>query len=333
MAWLVLICCFGCGDRGNQPYLFMTGSNFDTVPQPDYNRATTHGVALGKKLFFDPLLSQNGQVSCATCHHTERSFSDGVALSTSGVSGKKLIRHAPALFNLAWMPGYFWEGGAKNLESQVFGPLEHPDEMAADLPDLIRKLNMHPEYPRLFKAAFGKDTITTQYLARALAQYERTLISDHSRYDLWIRGEGGTLTPQELRGYQIYRTNCAACHTEGLFTDNAYHNNGLDSAFTDPAEEFIFYGRYRISLDSADIGKFKTPSLRNLSYTAPYMHDGRLATLEDVLAHYDHGVYYFPTLDPALQKQKNPGIPLTSEEMNDLRAFLRTLDDPITAKE
>jgi cytochrome c peroxidase len=324
---LLYLAFFACVQKDYNPPFIFTEIWPETVPQPETNIATIKGVALGQKLFSDPFLSENGKISCATCHQPDKAFSDGKALSDRGASGSVLLRHAPVLFNLAWMDGFFWDGGAKNLESQVFGPLSHPDEMGNDLAGLIDRLNRHSEYPALFKAAFGTDTISSQQLSRAFAQFERSLLSFGSRYDRWKKGKD-RMSNKELEGYRVYKSKCAACHTEGLFTDNLYHNNGLDSSYTDTRNELLYYGRYRITSDSADIGKYKTASLRNLAFSAPYMHDGRFATLNEVLDHYSAGVKNYPSLSEKLRPEgRIPGIALSSEEKESLLLFLNTLND------
>jgi len=305
----------------------------DTLPFPQRNPITKPGIALGKKLFFDPILSGNNQISCATCHQPSRAFTDGLALSDQGVSGKKLQRNVPSLVNLAWQKGSFWDGGAKDLESLVFGPLTHADEMGQDLHELVQELNEQTTYRSLFNKAFGKDTIYSALIARALAQYQRTLISAHSRYDRFIRKEpGAILTAIELKGMEVFEQKCGSCHQFGkgkndFFTDHAYHNNGLDSTYASGFEG-IFQGRFRVTRDSADMGKFKTPTLRNIALTAPYMHDGRFATLEAVLEHYDHEMVNSTTLDTVFQRgDGSVGIPLTEEEKEAIVVFLCTLTD------
>ncbi len=305
----------------------------DTLPFPQRNPITEDGIALGEKLFYDPILSSNNKISCATCHQPSRAFTDGLALSDRGVSGKKLHRNVPSLVNLAWQKGSFWDGGAKDLESLVFAPLTHPDEMGQDLRELVQELDEQATYRSLFKKAFGKDTIYSALIARALAQYQRTLISANSRYDRFIRNEPGAgFSEIELKGMKIFDQKCGSCHQFGkgendFFTDHAYHNNGLDSMYSSDFEG-IFQGRFRITRDSADMGKFKTPSLRNLTRTAPYMHDGRFPTLEAVLGHYDHKMINSTTLDAVFQKEDGSvGIPLTDEEKEAIVAFLHTLTD------
>ncbi|GAB2993007.1 cytochrome c peroxidase [Cyclobacterium sediminis] len=295
----------------------------DDFPQPERNYLSKEGMELGKTLFFDPELSANGKVSCAGCHLPEKAFSDGLALTNIGVSGSSLHRNSPALFNLAWHDGLFWEGGANDLESMVFGPLTHPDEMAADLNEVLEYINTHEAYPLLFQEAFSSDSITSSTIARSLAQFMRTLISDDSKYDQWKRGEAG-LSSEELKGYEVYKEHCSSCHKEGLFTDLSYHNNGLDSSYPDPPElEGLYQGRYRITYKDEDKGAYKTASLRNLSFTAPYMHDGRFANLEQVLDHYETGIKTNETLAPQLEN----GIVLSATERTQLLAFLNSLND------
>lgn len=296
----------------------------NSLPQPSDNLATAEGIALGKKLFFDPKLSKNGQVSCVTCHHPELAFADGLALTNKGVSGKSLLRNSPALFNLAWAKGYFADGGAKNLESQVFAPLQHEDEMDIDVNELINELNTDKVYREMSRSAFGIDTINSTLLVKAIAQFERSLISGNSKYDQWTRGEGKILNDLELNGLEVYKSKCETCHKADFFTDFDYHNNGIDSIFTDNSHENVYKGRYRISGKTEDIGKYKTPSLRNLSFTAPYMHDGRFSTIDEVIKHYSNGIKSSATLDQNIPKE---GFGLNEIEIEALKAFLKTLDD------
>jgi cytochrome c peroxidase len=252
-----------------------------------------------------------------------------VALSDKGASRNKLHRTAPGLINLAWANnGLFWDGGSTNLESQAFGPLTNADEMAQQLAELVAELNAEPDYVKRFQLAFN-DTIKTGYITRALAQFQRTMISAGSRYDKYKRNEtGGQLTSQELQGLSIVQQKCQGCHAGELFTDNGYHNNGLDANFSNDTLEGLYQGRARITYNTADLGKFKTPTLRNVMLTAPYMHDGRLASMEDVLEHYNQRVQASATLDPLVKQQGGmPGIPLTSTDKQAIISFLHTLTD------
>ena len=297
------------------------------VPSPERNLMTEAGVALGRALFYDPILSRDGTVSCATCHQQERAFSDGDQRSAAGVSQQPLLRHTPALFNLAWMPAYFWDGGASDLESQAFAPLEHVDEMDRDLKQLLADLAVHPAYPRRFERAFS-DGLTLPNVVRALAQFERSLISTGAPYDRWMRGEDSAdFGGEELAGYAVFQTHCSSCHGGPFLTDFSYRNNGLDGVF--PEDDLrVAWGRARITEEPSDMGAFKVPSLRNVTRTAPYMHDGRFDSLDAVLAHYRFGIKDSPTLDPRLRQQDGSlGLALTDAEVLLLRHFLAALTD------
>jgi cytochrome c peroxidase len=302
--------------------------NFPAAEQDLDNPLTAEGIELGRMLFYDVRLSGNNRISCASCHRQDLAFTDGVALSSIGVSGKTLDRHAPALFNLAWAKtGLFWDGGSKNLESQAFGPLTSADEMHQDLLVLETELKQVPDYVTRFKQAFNEEIKSTN-VVKALAQFQLTLISGTSRYDKFKRAEaGGNLTTIELQGMNLVNSKCKACHSGELFTDDGYHNNGIDATFSDD-HEGIFQGRFRVSFDPNDMGKFKTPSLRNVMLTAPYMHDGRFKNIDEVLDHYQFGIKISPTTDQLLyQNQGQLGIPLSQTEREAIIAFLGTLTD------
>lgn len=291
----------------------------DTVPQPPHNLATVEGVALGKMLFFDKQLSANNQLSCASCHQVEKSFSDTAALTSRGVSGRPLLRHAQALINLAWSENLFWDGGVRNLESLTFSPLRHPDEMGADLQVLTARLQAIPEYRRAFRAAFGTDSVTAALISRALAQYQRTLITADSRYDRYRRGDA-QLNSFELEGMAIFEQHCARCHTPPLFTDGKFHRNGLPLPVTIDSAG-ILLGRQRITLQASDFGTYKTPTLRNIMLTAPYMHDGSLPDLEAVITHYSS----LP--DSLVHMHRLPNSNFRHSDHRALLAFLHALTD------
>jgi cytochrome c peroxidase len=309
---------------GGGTYLLRFPSYF---PQPEpllsnNDPLTNNGVELGKKLFFDPILSGTNTISCATCHQANKGFADGIALSSRGASNVQLPRHSPALVNLAWTKGFFWDGGSKNLESQALGPITNADEMAQNILQLIDELNSDPEYPELFRKTFDDGQINTSNIMKAIAQFERTLISATTKYDFYRQGKV-SLTELELKGMTLVEQKCGGCHPAPLFTDNSYHNNGLDSKYSSD-HEGIARGRYRITFLPGDLGKFKVPTLRNVTASAPYMHDGRLASLEDVLDHYSHGIMGSTTLDSLIPAA---GLSLTLEERQAILSFLEALKD------
>lgn len=323
---------FSCNDLDDTyqeplPLVVIPG-NFPDFIDSKTNPLTADGIALGKKLFFDKRLSGNNQVSCATCHEQSLAFSDGFALTQQGISGNALERNSPALMNLAWANnGLFWDGGSTNLESQAFAPLAHADEMHQNLEELLQELNADTHYPKMFEKAFGK-AINQADIVKAIAQFERTLISGNSKYDKYVRGEsGGVLDENELKGLQLAEQLCFSCHATPLFTDNLYHNNGIDADFNDDTELMLKRGRARITNNSEDLGKFRTPTLRNIEKTGPYMHDGRFSTLQDVMDHYSNGVLDSPTLDSLLKKNEKLGLTISETEKKQLISFLKTLTD------
>lgn len=288
-------------------------------PAPRYdfsgNPVSAAGFALGRRLFYDPILSRDGSVSCGSCHQQFAAFAHLDHRVSHGVGGINGKRNTPGLFNLAWQPDLMWDGSVHHLELQPVAPISNPVEMGGSLALAVDKLRRDPRYPALFERAFGSPEIDSQRLLRALAQFTGTLVSADSRYDRYQRGEM-RFTTQERAGLRVFRARCAACHTEPLFTDFSYRNNGLDEAPADP-------GRAAVSGNPADQGRFRVPSLRNVALTAPYMHDGRYDSLEQVLDHYADGIRHSPTLDPLLAG----GLPLSGGERQELLAFLDTLTD------
>ena len=294
---------------------------------PNSNPLTEEGIALGKKLFFDKILSGDGTQSCASCHQPEKAFTDNLQFS-EGIEGRKGFRNAMPLFNLAWNFDEFfaWDGKDFTLENQAFEPVTNPLEMNANWKEIEIRLNNHATYPDLFQKAFGISKIDSTHVVKAIAQFERTLISGNSKFDKYLLGEA-TLTPEEENGFNVFmdeaKGDCFHCHGSNnnpLWTDNQFHNNGLDATFTD-------LGLGAISGDPADNGKFKTPSIRNLAFTAPYMHDGRFATLEEVINHYSEGLKPSSTIDPLIKKVNEGGVKLSEKDKTDLKAFLLTLSD------
>ncbi|QMU66680.1 MAG: cytochrome-c peroxidase [Flavobacteriaceae bacterium] len=294
---------------------------------PADNPLTQEGVALGKKLFFEKRLSGDNSQSCATCHRPSNAFSDHTRFS-DGIDGIFGNRNAMPLFNLAWNfnERFAWDGKELSLERQALEPVRSPVEMHSSWPVVADKLQQDPEYPTLFLQAFGTLTIDSTRITKAIAQFERTLISGNSKFDRYLLGNA-TLTPQELNGFNVFmdeaRGDCFHCHgsdNNPLWTDNNFHNNGLDETFTD-------LGLGAVTGDPNDNGKFRSPSLRNLAFTAPYMHDGRFATLDAVIDHYSEGLKMSSTVDPLMKKVNEGGVQLTPQDKADLKAFLLTLTD------
>lgn len=293
-----------------------------TWPQPVYNfennSLTTEGFELGKKLFFDTRLSRTNAISCGSCHQPFSAFAQLDHDVSHGVEDKLGTRNSPALFNLNWHPSFFWDGGVNHIEVQPLSPIQNPVEMDEKLENIIAKLNNDEDYATRFTAVYGDRAITSQRIFKALAQFMGMLVSSNSRYDKYVRGEAGiVMNEEELNGLQVFKTNCASCHKEPLFSDFSFRNNGLTVSSVNDS------GRAHITLNAVDLYKFKVPSLRNLKYSPPYMHDGRFTTLDQVLDHYVNGIQPSATLDPLLTN----GIPLTAKERSDLKAFLNTLND------
>jgi cytochrome c peroxidase len=302
---------------------------FPQVSLPPDNPLTREGVALGKKLFHDTRLSINSTQSCASCHQQEQALSDARRYSL-GAEGQIGTRQAMPLFNLAWAQGFFWDGRAKTLREQVLMPIQDKHEMHESLERVVEKLEQDAEMKTKFDQAFGSAGISADRIAKALEQYLLTLISQDSRFDQAVR-KVTELSEQEKRGLQLFVTehdpkrglmgaDCFHCHGGTLFTDHQYRDNGLTLAAED-------LGRMMVTGEAKDREKFKTPSLRNIAVTAPYMHDGRFATLEEVVAHYSGPMIRRDTLDPNLAKHPETGIQLSVEAQRDLVAFLKTLTD------
>ncbi len=304
------------------PYIIETPFGFPEMVIPEENPMTEEGVALGEKLFKDPILSANNSQSCIDCHRIQSGWSDPNQFST-GIDNIQGTRNASTLTNVGWNNSLNWDGSSTTLESQAFEPVVNPIEMHNTWSNVEEILNTNEEYLTLFKNAFNIDYIDSSHVVKAIAQFERTIISSNSKFDKYLKGEI-QLTPSELNGYAIFNTekgDCFHCHGTQLFMDNLFHNNGLD------IEPFTDLGLGKITNNNTDNGKFKTPTLRNIEYTAPYMHDGRFSTLEEVVDHYDSGGKFSSTIDP-LMKKVGVGLQLTNQEKEDLIAYLKTLSEP-----
>ena len=294
---------------------------------PTNNPLTEEGVALGKKLFFDPILSKDNTQSCASCHNPKKAFTNNTRFS-EGVDGKLGTRNSMPLFNLAWNfdERFMWDGKEFSIEHQAFSPVRNPIEMHSNWKNVAEKLQEHAEYPTLFQQAFGTSKIDSTHVTKAVAQFERTLISGNSKFDQYLLGKT-ELTPEELNGFNVFmdeaRGDCFHCHgsdNNPLWTDNQFHNNGLDETFND-------LGLGAVTGDPNDNGKFKSPSLRNLAFTAPYMHDGRFTTLDEVINHYSEGLKQSLTIDPLMKKVNQGGVQLSDKDKADLKTFLLSLSD------
>ncbi len=303
---------------------------------PADNPMTEEGVALGRHLFWDKQLSRNNAVSCGSCHIPQAAFSDNAQFSV-GLFGEETDRNSMALVNLAWNNGaFFWDGRAHTLEEQILEPIEHPIEMDLTWHEAVERIEADAQYQDMFTAAFGTACVDSVRMTRALAQFIRTMVSHRSKFDKARYYGEALLTPEENRGLQLFLAeggdpnfvaggqgggDCFHCHGGDLilFTDNIFRNNGLDTEFSD-------LGRGAVTGNNWDNGLFRTPTLRNIALTAPYMHDGRFNTLMEVIDHYDFGGHPSSTLDP-LMKLQGIGLSLTPQDKADLVAFLETLTD------
>jgi cytochrome c peroxidase len=335
------------------PYPFQMGATFPVPHLPKDNPLTEERVTLGEQLFHETALSRNSTLSCASCHDRQHAFADPRQYSI-GAGGQVGTRNAMPLFNLAWKPSFFWDGRAPSLREQALLPIQDHTEMDESLTNVVAKLNSRSrgrqsapinsranqrrltsatnrtDYPASFTAAFGSPEITAEKIGLALEAFLLTLTSFDSKFDRALQGQA-QLTASEQRGFELFMTeydprreqygaDCFHCHGGPLFQSQTFANNGLDAEFKD-------LGRAKVTGKISDQGKFATPSLRNIALTAPYMHDGRFATLEAVVAHYSTGVQRSPTLDPNLAKHPNGGVPLTAADQQALVAFLKALTD------
>ena len=313
-----------------QPVTIPAPLGLPTVPVPADNPPTVETIALGRKLYYDPILSVDNTISCATCHHPDKGFSDGASFST-GVGGKKGGRNSPTVWNSAYYTVQFWDGRSPSLENQAEGPVENPVEMAHTLKGVEQNLAAIPAYVAEFEKAFGPGPITFGMVEKAIASFERTVISGNSPFDkFYFGGDKKALSAAAQRGLKVYtdpqKGNCNVCHTigekEALFMDNKFHNVGVGA---DTKGELKDQGRYDVTKNDIERGAFKTPSLRNVALTAPYMHDGSLPTLKDVVDFYIGG----GNSNPHRDKQIRALDFLTRRERDDLLAFLESLTGEI----
>lgn len=333
---LILVIASSCNQPNDDDEIYVTTPYELKIPQglppmdafiPVDNPMTVEGVALGRKLFYDPILSGDNTQACGDCHKQENAFSDPREFSI-GIDGLEGERNAMAVVNMGWNQfGFFWDGRSKTLEEQALDPVRNIIEMNTTWPEVEAKLNADEEYRLLFKQAYDVNYIDSLTVAKAIAQFERTLISGNSKFDKWYNQQSIQLSESETRGFILFQSNdgadCFHCHNlGGLITTNMFENNGLDVDFTDDE------GHYLVTDDAADRGRFRIPTLRNIELTAPYMHDGRFVTLEQVVDHYSEGLQWSENINPGnLQFAHDGGVYLTQGEKQDLIAFLRTFTD------
>ena len=323
------------------PYEIQIPQYFPTqLNIPADNPMTVEGVALGKKLFYDGHLcgytgsDEAQQMSCATCHNPQHGFDIGTDNprfpegQPVGLSGQS-THHVPLpLVNLVFNSnGYLWNGATTSLEDIVLATFTDPTEMNSSYEKVVAAIQSNSTYPPMFEKAFGTPEVTIDRIAKAIAQYVRTLTSANSKFDKYLRGQA-QLTPQELNGYVLFTTeeggDCFHCHGGGgtpLFTTNLFYNNALDNVFNDPHDRFAVTG------DPMDHGAYKAPTLRNIAVSAPYMHDGRFKTLDEVLEFYNIGLQNSPYVNPLMHHVNDGGVLLTPNQIADLKAFLETLTD------
>ena len=286
---------------------------------------TPERVELGKKLFFDPRLSGSNWISCATCHNPALGWSDGLKTAI-GVNMAVLERSTPTILNTAYLRRQFWDGRAKTMEEQALGPIESKVEMDQNLDDLIKELKAVPAYVKLFKQAYPKDGVSKAAIAKAISSFERSIVSTDSDFDRWLKGQPDGMSKAAIRGFGVFKgkARCAICHSGFNFTDNGFHNIGLPSNHDE--------GRYKIKPVKIMKGAFKTPTLRDVALTAPYMHNGEFETLKEVIEHYNSGgKKNLGNLDPNMRPLK-----LSKKEKADLLEFMLALTGdsrPITVPE
>lgn len=310
--WLIIgffiVTVIACNkDVVEQMLSFDRPANF---PEPVY-RFNTNVISqpkfeLGRKLFYEPRLSRNNTVSCGSCHIQSSAFTHHGHDVSHGIDDRLGSRNSQSVMNMAWSNTFFWDGGVFDLDLQPIAPITNPVEMDETMENVMAKLKADETYPALFDKAFGSEEINTERMMKALSQFMVMLVSANSKYDKVMRNEGESFTINEKKGYELFQTKCASCHKEPLFTDHSFRNNGIGIGLNNDM------GRFAITLNESDKYTFKVPSLRNLSFTSPYMHDGRFITLEAVLDRYNGGEL---------------GITLSKDERDLILAFLKTLDD------
>jgi cytochrome c peroxidase len=318
------------------PYSLIKPTHFPNMVIPDDNPLTKEGVELGRFLFYEKRLSGDNTMSCATCHMPQNGFSDANQFSV-GIDGIAGTRQSMALVNLGWENFFFWDGRSSSLEEQILEPVPNPIEMHQSWKDAVSKLNADVKYRNRFFRAFNEEGIDSIKVSKAIAQFLRTLVSGESKYDVMYKYENsmalnsneqsvlGTIDPEEWAGYDLFKSlngaDCFHCHNGPLMQVKKFSNNGLmPNSIND-------LGRAHVTNNPEDNYKFKVPTLRNIALTAPYMHDGRFATLDEVIEHYSSGIHMSPTIDPLIEFGSQGGVQLDAQEKYLLKKFLLTLTD------
>ena len=326
-----LLSAFTVGDKKLTPYIFENHRYFPSIPQPLSNPVTYEGVELGRYLFYDPILSRDSTISCASCHRQEVAFSDSPNKYSKGVNDSISKRNTLPLFNLAFYEKLFWDGRSNSIENQVLHPVRLKNEMNLEWKEVSIRIQKSKFYKPKFKAIFGHTEIDSIHISNVIAQFERTLISNNSKYDKALRREV-FFTKNELHGFELANDqsmgDCFQCHpTDGnsLATTLKFSNNGIENYKS--IEEYYDKGVGGITGNKKEIGMFKIPSLRNIALTSPYMHDGRFSTLEEVLDFYSEHVNTPINIDSKMQHAYKRGVHLNEKEKEDIIAFLHTLTD------
>jgi cytochrome c peroxidase len=310
-----LVACLTLAWSGGALGQLLANGSLPPVPVPADNPQTDAKVRLGAQLYFDPRLSADNTISCATCHDPDKAWANHDATDT-GIKGQVGGRNSGTVLDAAYMRFQFWDGRAGSLEEQALGPIHNPIEMGETLENVVRKLNAIPGYRRAFQEVFGTD-VTTDGIAKAIAAFERTIISGPSPYDRYLMGDNDAMSPAAVRGMNLFsgKAHCTPCHSGAAFSDQSFHNLGVGMNRPDPD-----LGREAHTKKAADRGKFKTPGLRNIALTYPYLHDGSEKTLRAVIDLYNRGGVPNPDLDPLMLP-----LHLTDREKQDLVAFLESL--------
>lgn len=300
-------------------YISLDYPNYFPQPAYDFNKnpLRKESIELGRALFYEPMLSRDGSITCESCHLQFTSFTHVDHQLSHGIDNRIGNRNSPVLVNLAWQKDLMWDGSVHHLDVQALAPIENPLEMDEKLPNVVKKLQSNTKYKAMFAQAYGDSIVTGERLLKAMSQFMLTLVSANAKYDKVKRNEA-TFNEYEIKGYEIFKKNCNSCHSEPLFTNNKFENNGLL-----PDTNLRDIGRMKVTLNKNDSLKFKVPTLRNIELSYPYMHDGRFRNLQMVVFHYNDDIHRSTTLAEQLKKPMN----MSEDDKRNLIAFLKTLTD------